>query len=158
MKSRIHRIIAAGLVMTAITFAQQNQILPSQTNAIKSLAVSQGFTEKELDAYVLQTRGTSLGRLTRQQGVALIQSFQSSSPPRLLPQPPPVAARLPSRPRPERPHPLHQPNRRNPSSPPSLRWACPSAFTLSLALTAGFLNGLPAIGPGRSNPIVVRHA
>ena len=93
MKSRIHRVIAAGLVMTAFTFAQQNQILPSQINAIKSLAVTQGFTEKELDAYVLQTRGTSLGRLTRQQGAALIQSFQSSSPPSPLPPPKPVSAR-----------------------------------------------------------------
>ena len=98
MKSRIHRIIVAGLVMTAFTFAQQNQILPSQISAIKSLAINQGFTPTDLDNYVLQMQGVPLADLTRQQGAALIQSFQSASPPRPLPPPQPVAARRPSRP------------------------------------------------------------
>ena len=94
MKSRNHRIVLIGLVMTAFAFAQQDLILPMQITAIKSLAIKQGFNTADINAYVVQMQGDTLERLTRQQGATLILAFQSDNPPspqdiiRALPTPP----------------------------------------------------------------------
>ncbi len=59
----------------------QDEILPAQVNAIQSLANENGFTDSDLNSYLIRQYGTSIGGLSQTQATNLIKSFQSSKPP-----------------------------------------------------------------------------
>lgn len=61
--------------------AQEEAILPAQAEAIRTLGLDRGFTLQTLDDYLVQKRGASLGKLTRKDAAAVIEMFQSQTPP-----------------------------------------------------------------------------
>ncbi|UCH63230.1 MAG: hypothetical protein JSU77_01910 [Fidelibacterota bacterium] len=83
MRAKIHLILTAGLLISALAFAQERgqSILPTQVSAIKTLAAKQGFTEAALNAYLQREWNAPLQRLSREDGAELIRLFQSDNPP-----------------------------------------------------------------------------
>ena len=54
-------------------------ILPGQKSAIKSLSTTAGFTNSDLNTYLMQNYGQTLDGLSRSQGTNVIQKFQTGS-------------------------------------------------------------------------------
>jgi hypothetical protein len=71
----------AVLVIGLTAFAQEEEILPAQAEAIRSLALEKGFTVQSLNEYLVQKWGTALYRMTRKNAAIVIGAFQSSTPP-----------------------------------------------------------------------------
>lgn len=94
MRTKTHWILAAGLLISALAFAQETEesILPAQANAVRALATEQGFTLTTLNDYLTSEWGAPLYSLSRQDAVRLIQLFQSDNPPSPLPTRKPVTA------------------------------------------------------------------
>jgi len=70
-------ILSLGMTL----FAQDEEILPAQAEAIRSLAIEKGFTIQSLNDYLIQKWGTPLNRMARKNAAFVIASFQSSTPP-----------------------------------------------------------------------------
>jgi len=88
MRTKTHWILAAGLLISTLAFAQETgeSILPAQANAVRALAKEQGFTPAALNQYLTSEWGAPLYSLNRQDAIRLIRLFQSDNPP----SPPPV--------------------------------------------------------------------
>jgi hypothetical protein len=71
----------AVLVIALTVFAQEEEILPAQAEAIRSLAIEKGFTPQTLNDYLVQKWGAPLNKLSRRNASALIGMFQSATPP-----------------------------------------------------------------------------
>jgi hypothetical protein len=54
-------------------------ILPGQKSAIKSLSTAAGFTNNDLNTYLMQNYGQTLGGLSHKQGTNVINKFQAGS-------------------------------------------------------------------------------
>jgi hypothetical protein len=54
-------------------------ILPGQKSAIQSLSVAVGFTNADLNTYLIQNYGQTLGGLSHAQGTNVIKKFQTGS-------------------------------------------------------------------------------
>ena len=54
-------------------------ILPGQKSAIKSLSTTAGFTNSDLNTYLMQNYGQTLDGLSQSQGTYVIQKFQTGS-------------------------------------------------------------------------------
>ncbi|MEC9376776.1 MAG: hypothetical protein VYC00_01590 [Candidatus Neomarinimicrobiota bacterium] len=70
---------AALIFLVVFLVAQDGVILPGQKSAIRSLATLDGFSEKDLDAYLVQTYGKSIDDLTRTDGADIIKAFQAGT-------------------------------------------------------------------------------
>jgi len=73
--------LVAILAIGATVLAQDEEILPTQAEAIRSLAIEKGFTIQSLNDYLIQKWGAPLNRMTRKNAALLIGAFQSSTPP-----------------------------------------------------------------------------
>jgi len=67
-----------------IIFAQIEPILPAQKDAIKSLSNENGFSNEELNEYLMINYNTNLNGLSKPQAISIIKSFQSENPPQNL--------------------------------------------------------------------------
>jgi len=67
------------MLFSAFLFAQDGAILPGQKSAIQSLSAAAGFTSADLNTYLVQNYGQSLGGLSRTQGASVIKEFQTGS-------------------------------------------------------------------------------
>lgn len=107
MKNLTVSILSILLFTLSLVSAQQDPILPGQLDAVRMLAVKQGFTIETLDEYLYQQWGSPLSDLTKADGAKLIRLFQSEDAPtpadiiRKVPAPPAVTAQAP-RPKPKR--------------------------------------------------------
>ena len=80
------KYIGIAILFTSFLLSQDGKILPGQKSAIRSLATSAGFSNKDLNDYLMQNYGATLTSLTRNQGAELIKAFQSgkvSTPPKI---------------------------------------------------------------------------
>jgi hypothetical protein len=84
-KEEIMKTFFAALIVSLMiglpAFAQDEEILPAQAEAIRSLAIEKGFTVQSLNDYLIQKWGAPINRLTRKNAALLIGAFQSSTPP-----------------------------------------------------------------------------
>ena len=69
----------ALMLFSAFLLAQDGAILPGQKSAIQSLSTAAGFTGADLNTYLVQNYGQSLGGLSRTQGASVIKEFQTGS-------------------------------------------------------------------------------
>ena len=69
----------ALMLFSAFLLAQDGAILPGQKSAIQSLSTAAGFTSADLNTYLVQNYGQSLGGLSRTQGASAIKAFQTGS-------------------------------------------------------------------------------
>jgi hypothetical protein len=69
------------MISCTILFSQDDRILPAQAEAIRSLAIENGFSMQTLDDYLVQKYGSSMNGLTKKNAAMLIAQFQSSTPP-----------------------------------------------------------------------------
>ena len=67
------------ILFSAFLFAQDGAILPGQKSAIQSLSTAAGFTSADLNTYLIQNYGKTLGGLSRTQGASVIKAFQTGS-------------------------------------------------------------------------------
>ena len=67
------------MLFSAFLFAQDGAILPGQKSAIQSLSSAAGFSGADLNTYLVQNYGQSLGGLSRTQGASVIKEFQTGS-------------------------------------------------------------------------------
>ena len=67
------------MLFSAFLLAQDGTILPGQKSAIQSLSTAAGFTSADLNTYLVQNYGQSLGGLSRTQGASVIKEFQTGS-------------------------------------------------------------------------------
>ena len=67
------------MLFSAFLLAQDGAILPGQKSAIQSLSTAAGFTSADLNTYLVQNYGQSLGGLSRTQGASAIKAFQTGS-------------------------------------------------------------------------------
>jgi len=67
-----------------LIFAQSDVITTGQINALKILAERNGFTNQQLDDYLLQKYGRPIAELSKTEGSELIKLFQGADPPKLL--------------------------------------------------------------------------
>lgn len=74
-------MLGAVLAIGTIVLAQEEEILPAQAEAIRSLAIEKGFTMQTLNEYLVQKWGAPLNKLSRKNASALIGLFQSATPP-----------------------------------------------------------------------------
>lgn len=73
--------LVAVLAIGITAFAQDEDILPAQAEAIRSLALEKGFTVQSLNDYLIQKWGGALNKLSRKNAAMVIAAFQSSNPP-----------------------------------------------------------------------------
>jgi len=78
----LKKILSILFITTIFCFAEN--ILPAQTDAIKTLASENGFSNESLDNYLIKHYGTTVYGLTRSQAIQIINRFQSENPPRPL--------------------------------------------------------------------------
>ncbi|MAJ45042.1 MAG: hypothetical protein CMF96_09915 [Candidatus Marinimicrobia bacterium] len=78
----LKNILSVFIITTVFCFAEN--ILPAQTDAIKTLASENGFSNGSLDEYLIKHYGTTIYGLTRIQAVQIINRFQSDNPPKPL--------------------------------------------------------------------------
>ena len=78
---RLLKSISIIILLISLVMAQSATILPGQMKAIKVLAERQGFSQKELDRYLIKEYNKLLDQLSREQGAELITKFQSENPP-----------------------------------------------------------------------------
>jgi hypothetical protein len=67
------------MLFSAFLLAQDGAILPGQKSAIQSLSTAAGFTSADLNTYLVQNYGQTLGGLSRTQGASAIKAFQTGS-------------------------------------------------------------------------------
>ena len=67
------------MLFSAFLLAQDGAILPGQKSAIQSLSTAAGFTNADLNTYLVQNYGQTLGGLSRTQGASVIKEFQTGS-------------------------------------------------------------------------------
>jgi len=67
-----------------LVFAQNDTITNGQINALKILAERNGFTDQQLDSYLLQKYGSPITELSKTEGIELIKRFQGADPPKPL--------------------------------------------------------------------------
>ena len=67
------------MLFSVFLLAQDGAILPGQKSAIQSLSTAAGFTSADLNTYLVQNYGQSLGGLSRTQGASAIKAFQTGS-------------------------------------------------------------------------------
>jgi len=67
------------MLFSAFLFAQDGAILPGQKSAIQSLSTAAGFSSADLNTYLGQNYGQTLGSLSRTQGASVIKEFQTGS-------------------------------------------------------------------------------
>jgi hypothetical protein len=67
------------ILFSAFLFAQGGAILPGQKSAIQSLSSAAGFSSADLNTYLVQNYGQTLGSLSRTQGASVIKEFQTGS-------------------------------------------------------------------------------
>ena len=67
------------ILLTTFLFAQGGAILPGQKSAIQSLSTAAGFSSADLNTYLVQNYGQTLGGLSRTQGASVIKEFQTGS-------------------------------------------------------------------------------
>ena len=67
------------MLFSAFLFAQDGAILPGQKSAIQSLSTAAGFTNADLNTYLVQNYGQTLDGLSRTQGASVIKEFQTGS-------------------------------------------------------------------------------
>ena len=67
------------MLFSAFLLAQDGTILPGQKSAIQSLSTAAGFSSADLNTYLVQNYGQSLGGLSRTQGASVIKEFQTGS-------------------------------------------------------------------------------
>ena len=67
------------MLFSAFLFAQDGAILPGQKSAIQSLSTAAGFSSADLNTYLGQNYGQTLGGLSRTQGASVIKEFQTGS-------------------------------------------------------------------------------
>jgi len=67
------------MLFSAFLFAQDGAILPGQKSAIQSLSSAAGFSSADLNTYLVQNYGQTLGGLSRTQGASVIKEFQTGS-------------------------------------------------------------------------------
>lgn len=78
----LKKILSILFITTTFCFAEN--ILPAQTDAIKTLASENGFSNESLDNYLIKHYGTTVHGLTRNQAIQIINRFQSDNPPKPL--------------------------------------------------------------------------
>ena len=78
---KILLILAAVAALSTTVRTQDEEILPAQAEAIRSLALDKGFTVQSLNDYLIQKWGAPLGKLSRKNAAMVIGAFQSSTPP-----------------------------------------------------------------------------
>ena len=69
----------ALMLFSAFLLAQGGAILPGQKSAIQSLSTAAGFSSADLNTYLVQNYGQTLGSLSRTQGASVIKEFQTGS-------------------------------------------------------------------------------
>ena len=67
------------IFFSTFLFAQDGAILPGQKSAIQSLSSAAGFSSADLNTYLVQNYGQTLGGLSRTQGASVIKEFQTGS-------------------------------------------------------------------------------
>ena len=67
------------ILFSAFLLAQDGAILPGQKSAIQSLSTAAGFSSADLNTYLVQNYGQTLGSLSRTQGASVIKEFQNGS-------------------------------------------------------------------------------
>ena len=67
------------ILLTTFLFAQGGTILPGQKLAIQSLSTAAGFSNADLNTYLIQNYGQTLDALSRTEGAAVIKAFQAGS-------------------------------------------------------------------------------
>ena len=67
------------IFFSTFLFAQDGAILPGQKSAIQSLSTAAGFSSADLNTYLVQNYGQTLGSLSRTQGASVIKEFQTGS-------------------------------------------------------------------------------
>ena len=67
------------ILFSAFLLAQDGAILPGQKSAIQSLSTAAGFTNADLNTYLVQNYGQTLDGLSRTQGASVIKEFQTGS-------------------------------------------------------------------------------
>ncbi len=67
------------MLFSAFLLAQDGAILPGQKSAIQSLSTAAGFSGADLNTYLVQNYGQTLGGLSRTQGASVIKEFQTGS-------------------------------------------------------------------------------
>lgn len=67
------------ILFSAFLLAQDGAILPGQKSAIQSLSTAAGFSGADLNTYLVQNYGQTLGSLSRTQGASVIKEFQTGS-------------------------------------------------------------------------------
>jgi hypothetical protein len=67
------------ILLTTFLFAQGGAILPGQKLAIQSLSTAAGFSNADLNTYLIQNYGQTLDALSRTEGAAVIKAFQAGS-------------------------------------------------------------------------------
>jgi hypothetical protein len=65
------------ILSTSVLFSQLGKILPGQIKAVKTLSSNAGYSNVELEQFILQEYGGALENLSREQGAELIKGFQS---------------------------------------------------------------------------------
>jgi hypothetical protein len=80
------QIIATLIIIISFSIVSAELILPAQTNTIKLLAVEYGFSDENLDQYLIKNYGTTVLGLSRYQAIQIIKHFRSENPPKPLKQ------------------------------------------------------------------------
>ena len=66
-------------LFSAFLLAQDGAILPGQKSAIQSLSAAAGFSNADLNTYLIQNYGQTLDGLSRTDGAIVIKAFQAGS-------------------------------------------------------------------------------
>lgn len=78
-------ILLILVVHTQFALAQEtDSILPAQAEAIRSLAIPQGFTIEQLNSFIMSRYEKGISQLTRKEAAEIIRMFQSDLPPKPL--------------------------------------------------------------------------
>ena len=67
------------ILLISFLIAQGGSILPGQKLAIQSLSIAAGFSNADLNTYLIQNYGQTLDALSRTDGAAVIKAFQAGS-------------------------------------------------------------------------------
>ena len=67
------------MLFSAFLLAQDGAILPGQKSAIQSLSAAAGFSNADLNTYLIQNYGQTLDGLSRTDGAIVIKAFQAGS-------------------------------------------------------------------------------
>ena len=67
------------ILFSAFLMAQDGAILPGQKSAIQSLSAAAGFSNADLNTYLIQNYGQTLDELSRTDGANVIKAFQAGS-------------------------------------------------------------------------------